>query len=155
MNSRLGNLCAASGMMIVPLLNVVLLLLAIFVGGANTNPRVLTKQSDLPARGLVADPLALGTEPVRILLSPANGRACAIEIRGEGVTSSARDFDALRSTLSSLQRDPAESSGLFESNHKVLIIPAAGTFWSDAAEAFNAALDSGYTNIGFAAAGAQ
>lgn len=155
MTSRFGSLCAAVGMMIVPLLNVVLLLLAILVLRTDSNPRVLTQQSDLPSRGLVADPLALATEPVLILLSPVSGGACAIDIRGEGVASTARDFDALGSTLRSLQRDPANSSGLFESTHTMLIIPAAGTLWSDVAKAFDAALDSGYTNIGFAEVDAQ
>lgn len=133
-----------------PMIDMVFLLLVFFVCTIRFERSEEVFRLDLPARAETADPLALRDAPVLVIIGVRDGARCEIEIRAEGMHTSAENFEALAAVMEKYRRKTGTNDGLFEPSHPILIVPARGSTWQDAVDGFNAAVRAGYANIGFA-----
>ncbi len=134
------------------MIDVIFLLLVFFICTVKFERHEETIRADLPARGATADPLALESAPVRIVVAARIGGRVSLTLESEDGAVAAHGIDSLATQLASLcRRDGAR--GLYEPSHRILVTAAPDASWEDAVGAFDAAARAGFLNVGFAGQG--
>ena len=102
---------------------------------AKMPPKDGSGQPDIPPQELV------------IQIEPAN---LDYILRIEGDSVPVRDFTELARRLKELQFNPNVGQGVYKADDPVRIRPEGTVRWQHVVNAFNAAIDARYTNVGFA-----
>lgn len=133
------------------MIDVTFLLLVYFMTATSFRTGEEIYRMDIPERGgaaMEADPFAMDDEPLRVhVASNASGAEGGYRLRLEGPWPQPRSFEELTAFLREHLLVPGRASGLFGSDHPVIVQPAASAHWQHVMSVFNAAASSGYENV--------
>jgi biopolymer transport protein ExbD len=149
---RIGRGRARLSLNLTAMIDVVFLLLIYFMVATEFKAGEEIYRLDLPERMASEqerDPFDLDEEPLRVLVTSVGPASSVARIQVEGPWPQPSGFEELHDFLHRRLIGPGSTTGLFEEDHPVVIVPSSATRWEHAIEAFNAAARARYRNINF------